>query len=121
DRAPHVPERGPTGALDGLLVVPTTLDGLWQDLRVGEPIRFDDGRIDGVIAETLPNGARVHVLRTAAGGARLRGDKGINLPGAALTVECPTARDLRDLDWAVAQADMVGMSFVERPDEVLRL
>ena len=121
DRAPHIPQRGPTGALDGLLVIPTTLDGLWPDLHVGESIRFDDGRIDGVIVEALPDSARVRVLRVPTGGAKLRGDKGINLPGTTLTIDCPTARDLRDLDWAVGAADMVGMSFVERPEELLRL
>jgi pyruvate kinase len=120
-----VPPRPPSRRADGVLaepaIVPTTLGEALQQVRAGESIRFDDGKIGGIVEELLPDGFRVRIQHVPPGGARLRGDKGVNLPDSDLAIPCPTEQDLADLDFAAEHADMVGMSFVQRPDDVLRL
>ena len=48
---------------------------------------------------------------------RLRSHQGINLPGAALSVEALTEKDLADLDWTAENpVEYVGLSFVRQAD-----
>ncbi len=48
-------------------------------------------------------------------------EKGINLPDTSLEVPALTARDLEDLSFVVAHADLVGMSFVRHESDVADL
>ncbi|NJL29922.1 MAG: hypothetical protein HC897_19505 [Thermoanaerobaculia bacterium] len=54
-------------------------------------------------------------------GSRLAGDKGINLPDTRTSLPGLTAKDFDDLSFAVEAADVVGLSFVRRTDDVLAL
>ena len=101
--------------------LPSTLDAALLQIKVGDPIWFDDGRIGGVVTAVLDHRLRVRIDAVPQGGARLGPDKGINLPKTHLDLPRPTAQDIADLDFAVAHADMVGFSFVEQPQDVLRL
>jgi pyruvate kinase len=121
DVPPRPPERRADGVLARPAIVPTTLGDALRQVRVGESIRFDDGKIGGVVEELLPDGIRVRIRQVPPGGAKLRGDKGVNLPDSDLAIPCPTPQDLRDLEFATEHADMVGMSFVQRPADLLRL
>jgi pyruvate kinase len=48
----------------------------------------------------------------------LRADKGVNLPETKLDLPALNADDLEHLDFAIANADMVGLSFVRSPQDV---
>jgi len=63
------------------------------------------------------------VAVTGAGqrGSKLRSDKGINLPDTDIHLPGLTAKDLSDLSFAVTQADMIGLSFVRKPEDVHQL
>lgn len=54
-------------------------------------------------------------------GARLKTDKGINLPDSELQLPALTAKDEMDLDFVVRHADLVGLSFVNREADVIAL
>jgi pyruvate kinase len=92
-----------------------------DDVRAGEPIWFDDGRIGGVIEAVSEAGATVRVTHAPPGGAKLRAGKGINLPVSHLRAAALTEKDLADLPFAAAHADMIGLSFVNRVEDVERL
>jgi pyruvate kinase len=98
-----------------------TLSEVFRDLRPGERIRFDDGIIGGVIAEVHRDHVIVEITDTQGGGQRLRADKGINLPDSDLHLDALTPKDLDDLQFIARQADIVGYSFVRRPQDVRRL
>lgn len=110
-----------SGALLTPASIPCTLPQVFADVTTGQRILFDDGKIEGVIVEVAADHLRVRIDATRAGGAKLRADKGINLPESSLRVPSLSELDLANLDFAVAHADMVGLSFVQSPEDVLNL
>ena len=98
-----------------------TLPEVFDNARVGEKIYFDDGRIGGEIVAVGPDVLRVRVGRAAAAGSKLRAAKGINVPDTRLPIPALTDKDIFDLATAVEIADLVEMSFVQDPSDVLRL
>lgn len=101
--------------------IPCTLPEVFADTRPGDRILFDDGRIEGVIRETTPSFLRVEIRRAAATGTRLQADRGINLPDTDLSLSPLTETDRGHLDFAIRHADMVGMSFVRRAEDLAAL
>ncbi|WP_026119967.1 pyruvate kinase [Nocardiopsis potens] len=101
--------------------VSTTYKGLPGDVRPGDRVLIDDGRV--VLECTKTTGTDVHT-RVVIGGP-VSNHKGLNLPGVAVSVPALTDKDERDLRWALAQGvDMVALSFVRSPadaDEVHRI
>jgi pyruvate kinase len=95
-----------------------TLTEVFRDVRPGEPIWFDDGTLGGVVERADADGLGVRVTRARAGGRKLRGDKGINLPETALRLAALTAKDRADLPVVAAHADLVGLSFANGPADV---
>jgi pyruvate kinase len=98
-----------------------TLPEVFRDVRPGQRVFFDDGKLGGVIREVGPERLSVEITKARSGRAKLRGDRGINLPDTELALPALTDKDLRDLDFAVARADAVGLSFVRRPADVEQL
>lgn len=92
-----------------------------REVQPGQPIWFDDGGIGGVVEERTDAGLRVRVTHAKPAGSKLRPDRGINLPETELSLSAPTEEDLRDLADVVAFADAIEQSFVQRPEDVLRL
>jgi pyruvate kinase len=62
--------------------------------------------------------ATIVITHAAPEGAKLRANKGINLPESNLCIASLTSKDLEDLAVVAAQADIVGMSFVRTPADV---
>ena len=82
-------------------------------LRPGQAVWIDDGRMGAVVEDADPESALLRVTHAPPDGFRLRADKGINLPGAELGLGPLSEKDLVDLDFVVRHADLVGFSFVE--------
>jgi pyruvate kinase len=82
---------------------------------------FDDGKFHGVISSTGPEHVIVRMKKVRGGGARLRADKGINFPKSRLTISGLTEKDREDLQFVVAHADIVNMSFVNSAKDVREL
>jgi len=88
----------------------------------GTAVALNDGKITAQVEALLPGGAALlRILRTKPGGAPLRPEKGLNLPGTDLGLDPLTPKDLKDLDTVVSLADMVGYSFVQDAADVARL
>jgi pyruvate kinase len=60
----------------------------------------------------------LEVTQAKEGGKRLKPEKGLNLPGLAVPIPPLTAKELADLDHVARRADSVGLSFVQRPEDV---
>ncbi len=101
--------------------VSCTLPEAFSAARAGQPIFFDDGKIEGRIREVKPDRMLVEIVHAAVQGSKLGSAKGINLPDAELGIGAITAKDRRDLDFVAEHADIVGLSFVRRPQDVLEL
>jgi pyruvate kinase len=107
---------------DGRVLEPAfvscALPEVFVGVRVGEPILFDDGRIRGVIRAVAEARLRVEVTAAAGGAAKLKAEKGINLPETELDLPALTTRDVVDLAFVAKHADMVALSFVQRPEDI---
>ena len=92
-----------------------------QQVQVGERIWFDDGKIGGVIRRIASGWLEVEITQAKDAGAKLTGDKGINLPDSTLDLPALTNKDLEDLNAVARDADMVGLSFVHKAADVVAL
>ena len=109
------------GQLVSAATLGCTLPQIFDDVRRGESIYFDDGKIGGVI-ETIDHD-EMHILITQAppGGTKLRADKGINLPDSTLRLPALTGKDVEDLAFVVEHADIVQLSFPNSAEDVASL
>jgi pyruvate kinase len=109
----------------GRLVAPAaigcTLPEVFDNVRAGERIWLDDGKIGGVIRAAGADQIRVEITQTGAKGTKLRADKGINLPDSTLRLPSMTEHDIRNLPFIVAHADMLAYSFVRTAEDVAAL
>lgn len=99
-------------------LIPSDYKDLPRAATPGNRIMLDDGllelRIDSVKG---PN-----VYATVIYGGTLKDRKGMNIPGAQLAVECLTEKDLRDLEFGLANnVDYVALSFVRKGDDIREL
>jgi pyruvate kinase len=101
--------------------IPCTLPEVLTQVRSGEQVWFDDGRIGGVIRHVQPEEVQVQITIAREDGAKLAADKGINLPDSRLELAALTPKDLEDLEFVARHADMVGLSFVRRVGDVEQL
>lgn len=98
-----------------------TLPEIFQDVRKGHRILFDDGKIAGIVEEASSHHLVVEITRARARGDRLRSDKGINLPDTDLQLPALTAKDIQDLQFVAQHADIVNFSFVRRSEDLEHL
>jgi len=84
-------------------------------LEEGHSVLVDDGKLRLEVEEVKPGRA---VTRVAVGG-KISNRKGVNLPDTEIPVAAMTEKDRTDLEAAIdAGVDWIGMSFVQRPEDV---
>jgi pyruvate kinase len=98
-----------------------TMPLVFAQVRAGERIWFDDGRIGGVVRKVGKQAMDVDIVQARDAGEVLGADKGINFPDSQLDLPALTEVDQVDLLTVAEVADMVGLSFVQEPAEVHRL
>jgi len=98
--------------------IPSTYERLAHDVAPGNRILLDDGLMELVVEAV--DGERVRC--TVVQGGRLLPNKGLNLPGIRVSAPALTDKDKLDIEAAVeAGVDLIGLSFVQRPEDVLDL
>ncbi|MES2171620.1 MAG: pyruvate kinase [Actinomycetota bacterium] len=96
----------------------TTFKGLPQDVKPGDPLLIDDGKVK---LEVISTDGTVVTTRVVVGGA-VSNNKGINLPGVAVNVPALSEKDEADLRWGLnLGADLIALSFVRNADDVVRV
>ncbi|ATE60554.1 pyruvate kinase [Thauera sinica] len=108
-------------AARGHMLLPTiacTLPEVFDQVCVGERVLFDDGRIGGRIGAVGTDGLEVEITQIRVTGDRLLADKGINLPDSRLDLPALTEKDVEDLQAVARCADLVGLSFVQRGQDI---
>lgn len=99
-------------------VVGTTYAGLPGDVSAGDRILVDDGKISLTVEEVTETDVRCVVVY----GGPLSNNKGINLPGVAVSVPALSEKDEDDLRWAVRLGvDFVALSFVRSARDIDRV
>ena len=95
-----------------------SLDEIFTDTQVGEPVLLDDGKIEGYIEEKKGNELVIRISWADDKGSTLRADKGINLPESTLNLRGLTKKDKEDLKFVARYADVVNVSFVNTTEDV---
>ncbi len=95
--------------------VSTTYAGLAGDCREGDRLLVDDGRV--ALRVMSVDGPDVRLLVTEGG--PVSNNKGLSLPGVAVSVPAMTEKDEADLRFALGlRADMIALSFVRAAADV---
>jgi pyruvate kinase len=87
----------------------TTYKGLPGDVGPGDPILIDDGKVRLRVASVTDTDVETEVLV----GGQVSNNKGINLPGVAVSVPALSDKDAEDLRFALKLGvDYIALSFV---------
>jgi pyruvate kinase len=93
----------------------TTYKGLPGDVSPGDLILIDDGKLTLRAVDVT----RTEVVTEVVVGGPVSNNKGINLPGVAVSVPAMSDKDSADLRWALRNGvDMVALSFVRSAEDV---
>jgi len=95
--------------------VGTTYKGLPGDCKAGDRILIDDGKVTVEVVEVKGNDVITKVIEPGA----VSNNKGINLPGVAVSVPALSEKDIEDLRWGLrAGADFIALSFVRSAEDI---
>ncbi|MEY3857790.1 MAG: hypothetical protein RL290_384 [Actinomycetota bacterium] len=95
--------------------VGTTYKGLPGDCKAGDRILIDDGKVTVEVIEVKGNDVITKVIEPGA----VSNNKGINLPGVAVSVPALSEKDIDDLRWGLrAGADFIALSFVRSAEDI---
>lgn len=98
--------------------VSTTYKGLAGDVKPGDSLLIDDGKVGLRVKEV--NGTDIVTEVTVEG--PVSNNKGINVPGAAVSVPALSEKDENDLRWALQHGvDMIALSFVRSGKDIERV
>ncbi|MCM2312248.1 MAG: pyruvate kinase [Steroidobacteraceae bacterium] len=98
-----------------------TLPAAFERAAPGHRVWLDDGKIGGIVRANDGSRIEVEITRAAPDGARLRAEKGINFPDTDLGLAALTDKDVADLATVVEFTDMVALSFLRTPADVIEL
>ena len=95
--------------------VGTTYKGLTGDCKPGDRILIDDGKVTVEVSSIVGNDVITRVIEPGT----VSNNKGINLPGVAVSVPALSEKDIDDLRWGLnAGADFIALSFVRSAEDV---
>ena len=96
--------------------VGTTYKGLPGDCKPGDRILIDDGKVTVEVTAVKGNDVVTKVIEPGA----VSNNKGINLPGVAVSVPALSEKDKEDLRWGLkAGADFIALSFVRSAEDIV--
>lgn len=97
------------------ILLSVTYPRLTKDLKAGDQILLDDGRLELKVLTKAASGLRCKVVR----GGVLGSHKGVNLPGVKLSLPSLSHKDKADLRFGIAQGvDYIALSFVRTADDI---
>lgn len=99
-------------------LVSTSYEGLPNDVKVGDMILIDDGKLELRVKDIRG----VEVTCTVIYGGPLKSRKGINLPFSKVSAPSLTEKDLEDLKFGLKnRVDWVALSFVRKAKDIQTL
>ena len=95
--------------------VSTTFKGLPGDCKPGDRLLIDDGKVSVEVIEVKGNDVITKCVEPGA----VSNNKGINLPGVAVSVPALSDKDKEDLRWGLrAGVDFIALSFVRDAKDI---
>ena len=98
--------------------VSVTHTGLYKDITNGSRILIDDGLIE-LVAEKITD---KEILCRVINGGQVSDNKGVNVPGAHLSLEFLSERDKADILFGIREdVDFIAASFTQCADDILKI
>jgi pyruvate kinase len=98
--------------------IPIQYEGLAHDVRVGDRVLFDDGRLVLAVRAIEGDKVRCHVQQ----GGGMRDHVGVYLPSKTMRISALTDKDKQDLTFGLSNGvDYIAMSFVRRPEDIMQI
>ena len=99
-------------------IIPVDYAGIAKDVKKGEKILIDDGKLQLIVEKVEGDVIYAKVLTDGL----LKQRKGINIPGSTGSIDVLTERDRIFINFAVENnIDYIGLSFVRTADDVAQL
>jgi len=99
-------------------LVSTSYAGLPKDVKIGDMILIDDGKLELKVKEVRD----IDVVCTVVYGGPLKSRKGINLPFSKVSAPSLTEKDMEDLLFGLKhKVDWVALSFVRKEQDIIEL
>ena len=96
--------------------VSTTYKQLANDVKPGDRLLVDDGNVALVVVDVEDG---TDVVCDVSEGGKVSNNKGLSLPGVAVSVPALSEKDIDDLEFALRLGvDWIAMSFVRSPDDI---
>ena len=95
----------------------TPYKGMYQDVKVGERILMDDGKLE--VKVVAIDAEKQEVITEVVYGGLLKQKKGVNLPNTNISQPSVTDKDWADLNFGLANGvDWIALSFVRTAEEI---
>ncbi|UBM57818.1 pyruvate kinase [Marinilongibacter aquaticus] len=100
--------------------VSTPYKGMYQDVKVGERILMDDGKLE--VKVVAVDTEKQEVITEVVYGGLLKQKKGVNLPNTNISQPSVTDKDWEDLKFGLQyDVDWIALSFVRTAEEILKI
>ncbi|MDR6807551.1 pyruvate kinase [Dyadobacter sp. BE34] len=98
--------------------VSTPYDGMYNDVKIGDRVLMDDGKL-----EVLVTGIEgTDVITEVIYGGYLKSKKGVNLPNTRVSMPSVTPKDYEDLDFGLENnVEWIALSFVRTAEEITKV
>lgn len=98
--------------------VSTPYDGMYNDVKIGDRVLMDDGKLEVLV--TGIDGS--DVITEVIYGGYLKSKKGVNLPNTKVSMPSVTPKDWEDLDFGLENnVEWIALSFVRTAEEILKV
>jgi len=87
-------------------------------VKSNERVWFDDGKLGGIVLSADDENIIIEIEQAPEEGFKLKAKKGVNFPDSNLDIPALTKDDLGHLKFIARHANMVGYSFVQKPEDV---
>ncbi|MGG3891486.1 pyruvate kinase [Metabacillus fastidiosus] len=100
--------------------IPVTLEKAFRNVRLQDNVFIDDGKIRGIVKDITKQYIEIEIVSPMKF-TKIKEEKGLNLPDSLLSLNVPalTEKDLKDLTFVAKHADIVGISFVHSPKDLI--
>jgi pyruvate kinase len=92
-----------------------------NQVKVGHRVFIDDGKIEAIVRSSNEEYLELEIISPKGMTAKIKSNKGINFPDSLVRMPALTPVDIKNLDFIVKYADMVGLSFVHGSQDIYDL
>jgi len=112
---------GHSGSEDKPAGISCTHPDILSQVKVGHRVFIDDGKIEAIVRSLHEGYLELEITSPEGITAEIKSNKGMNFPDSDIRIPALTSEDIKNLNFVATNADLVGLSFVHRPEDIYNL